>query len=404
MTRMLLMTEIFSRLLSRWCGMSVQWALAGSIALGSPIAAAEVREGLDPGVACTPDSQSGANVDAVSGSPAWTPPPPPPDKFDWIQLKSGEWLKGEFKALYDDKLEFDSKELDLLTLDWEDVKQVRGKRYYSVKFEGMATVVGRLQVIDDQVILGAGDEKLEYKRNRLVAITPGRPKEKNYWSGKVSLGLNVRQGNTDQVDYTAQANIQRRTAVSRINLDYIGNYSSTESIETDNNHRLSGHYDIFKTRKFFWRPIFGEYFRDRFQNIGHRITLGTGAGYHIIDTPKTEWDVSGGPAYQYMRFDTVEEGEPSSESTPALVLGTNYETKLTKSLDLIAGYKLQVANQASGGLTHHAISTLEVKLTKRLDLDISLIWDRIQHPIPESDGSVPEQDDLRLTLGFGLDY
>jgi hypothetical protein len=28
----------------------------------------------------------------------WTPPPPP-DEFDWIQLNSGEWLKGEFKVL-----------------------------------------------------------------------------------------------------------------------------------------------------------------------------------------------------------------------------------------------------------------------------------------------------------------
>ena len=28
---------------------------------------------------------------------AWTPPPPPPDEFDWIQLNSGEWLKGEIK-------------------------------------------------------------------------------------------------------------------------------------------------------------------------------------------------------------------------------------------------------------------------------------------------------------------
>ena len=34
------------------------------------------------------------------------PTPPPPDKFDWIQLTSDEWLKGEFIALYDDALEF----------------------------------------------------------------------------------------------------------------------------------------------------------------------------------------------------------------------------------------------------------------------------------------------------------
>ncbi|MGB6288849.1 MAG: hypothetical protein WBF36_01825, partial [Desulfobulbales bacterium] len=33
--------------------------------------------------------------------------PPPDDKFDWIQLTSGEWLKGELKFLYDFQVEFD---------------------------------------------------------------------------------------------------------------------------------------------------------------------------------------------------------------------------------------------------------------------------------------------------------
>ena len=27
---------------------------------------------------------------------------PPLDEFDWIQLTSGEWLKGELKALYNE--------------------------------------------------------------------------------------------------------------------------------------------------------------------------------------------------------------------------------------------------------------------------------------------------------------
>ena len=48
-----------------------------------------------------------------SQNQAWDAFVPPLDKFDWIQLKSGEWLKGELKVLYDKKLEFDSDELDL---------------------------------------------------------------------------------------------------------------------------------------------------------------------------------------------------------------------------------------------------------------------------------------------------
>ena len=57
-----------------------------------------------------------------------------PDAFDWIQLTSGEWLKGELIAMYDGSLEFDSDELDNLTLDWDDVRQVRTRRVVQVRF------------------------------------------------------------------------------------------------------------------------------------------------------------------------------------------------------------------------------------------------------------------------------
>jgi CheY-like chemotaxis protein len=48
---------------------------------------------------------------------------PPADGFDWIQLKSGEWLKGEIKAMQDRKLEVDSDKLNYLTFEWRDVRQ-----------------------------------------------------------------------------------------------------------------------------------------------------------------------------------------------------------------------------------------------------------------------------------------
>jgi hypothetical protein len=52
--------------------------------------------------------------------------PPRDEKYDWIQLKSGEWLKGNLNVLYNFSLEFDSDELGLLTLDLDDIKQIRG--------------------------------------------------------------------------------------------------------------------------------------------------------------------------------------------------------------------------------------------------------------------------------------
>lgn len=56
------------------------------------------------------------SVCADGGRPVWAPEGSPPEGFDWIQLTNGEWLKGDLKVLYNDSLEFDSDELDLLSV------------------------------------------------------------------------------------------------------------------------------------------------------------------------------------------------------------------------------------------------------------------------------------------------
>ena len=346
---------------------------------------------------------SGATAEADEPK-AWTPPPPPADEFDWIELTSGEWLKGEFRVLYDDSVEFDSDNLGLLNIDWADIKQVRGHATYSVHAEGHDQVVGNLQVVDDQVMIVAGDDVTEIERKDVISIAHGAPKEKNYWSGKFSLGLNISEGNNDKRDLNLNLNTKRRTADSRFITDYLGYYSESAGIKTDDNHRLSSTYDIFKTRRFFWRPMLAEYFRDPFQNISYRLTVGAGAGYQLIDNSKTEWSVAGGPAFKYTKFQNVEPGESGSESTPALWASTNYDHALNSKMDLILGYSTVIGNQASGGYTHHAIATLETELLSWLDFDTSFIWDRIQNPTPGSDGITPEKDDFRFIIGLGLDY
>jgi hypothetical protein len=50
------------------------------------------------------------------------------------------------------------------------------------------------------------------------------------------------------------------------------------------------------------------------------------------------------------------------------------------------------------------ISTLSLELTKRFDLDLSFVWDRISNPKAGADGITPKQDDFRLIVGLGVDF
>jgi hypothetical protein len=333
----------------------------------------------------------------------WQPPPPMPEKFDWVQTTSLEWLKGEFVAMYDKSLEFDSKEFDLQTLDWSDIKEVRSKGPMQVAFEDGTIAVGQV-FIDSETVRVLGDEEQVFPRAEVLSITAGAPTERNYWSIKASVGANVREGNTEQVETTGQINLIRRTPQNRINFDLISTFNRTDGDVAADNQRASAGWNRYLTKRFYWTPVYGEWFRDPFVNIAQRWTLGMGAGYEIIDTTKITWDVNGGLAYQTTSFDSVEEGESDSVNTPALVLGTKYDHKLTKSIDFLFAYNLMIVNDESGTYTHHLETGLEFELTTILDFDITIIWDRIKNPQPNAAGIVPKQDDFRLVFFLGVDF
>jgi putative salt-induced outer membrane protein YdiY len=228
--------------------------------------------------------------------------------------------------------------------------------------------------------------------------------EHNYWSAKLSVGMNISEGNTQRRDLNLGLDLKRRTADSRFLTDYLGYYSETDGIETDDNQRLNSSYDIFKSKRFFWRPLLSEYFRDPFQNISYRLTLGAGAGYSLIDTPKTDWGISAGPGFRYTKFENVEPGESENDWTPAEWASTDYEHELNSKMDLILGYNTVIGNQDSGSYTHHAVASLETELLSWLDFDLSFIWDHIQNPTAGEDGETPEKNDYRFIIGLGLNY
>jgi YD repeat-containing protein len=328
---------------------------------------------------------------------------PPADSFDWIQLKSGEWLKGRIKAIQERELEFDSEELDDLTFDWKDVRQVRSPRILDVLSTTGEKASGPVTITPEQVTVG-GLEPRVIPRNQLQSLTPGGSKEWNYWSGKASLGLTLRAGNTESVEYNAQAHLQRRTTATRLSLDYIGNVSSADGAESANNNRVNTEFNLWLSRRLYLQLPFAEYYTDPFQNLAHRVTAGVGVGYDLIDRPTVEWNITAGPAYQKAWFESAEPGEPTEKGTAAFVFGSRFDWDITRRIELLLEYRGQYTSRAVGETTHHGVSTLSLELTKRFDLDVSFIWDRISNPKVALGGAEPKSDDFRLVVGLGVDF
>lgn len=336
--------------------------------------------------------------------------PPTDTDFDWIQLTSGEWLKGDFKVLYDYVVEFDSDELDLQEFDLEDVKRLRTRGMKTVMIQGeegrrdTTLLRGVLDINGDQVVLRRSDQEVSIARDHVISIADGRQRERDYWSGMLSIGINARGGNTETTDTTIMANLKRRTAKSRFNADYLANYSDSGGIETANNQRLSGYYDQFLTMKFYWQVLAAEYYRDPFINIDSQYSVGTGAGYDLIHSAKTEWGFKAGIGYQRLEFVSVQAGEDNYSESPFGMLGMRLDHEVTGNLDFLYDYSMRLLNEDNGRYTHHMLTKLSFDLIYDLDLDVSLIWDHVAKPQQDSAGTVPEKDDYQVVVSVAYDF
>ena len=329
---------------------------------------------------------------------------PPLDEYSWVQLDTGEWLKGEIVSLYDDTLAFDSDHFDNLELDLEDIQSIYGRGIFELTLEGDTQVSGTLQMDGQRILMTYSGETVEYNRDDLVSITPSVERERDRWIGDVSLGINVQQGNSDISEYNVIAGLQRRTPVSRVKLDYIGNTNINNGERITDSQRVNLAIDRFTGRRLYWRPVSVQYYRDKFQNIAHQATVDTGIGYHLIDSRRTDWEIQAGVGRNYLANLSVTSGDANNDWSSVGTLGSVLTIDITSSIEYELLVNMTFLEEVAGKYQHHVVSTLSTDLIGDIDLDISIIWDRTEKPQGGEDGVIPEQDDYRVVVSFNYDF
>ena len=335
---------------------------------------------------------------------AWKPPGVGHDGSDWVQLKSGEWLRGELKYIQNKEVEFDSDEMDQQTLKLKDVSKLYTAHRVFTQFVNQEPVYGMVVISNDLVMVN-GPEPLSLHRDLLMGITPsgGRTGIRN-WSGEFNLGFSLQSGNNSQITLSTSAELARRTPNTTLLIDYLGNYSQVNNVQSADNKRVNLSYDVRLNQDWFVRPIQFEYYQDTLANISYRLTGSMSAGYYIFDRTGLEWTVAAGPGYQYTLFSTVEADQPDSASTPAAVISSSFKQDITQRLTLKQTWQSIFTKEQAGQYTHHAVTTLEFEIKRHLNLDVSFVWDYLQNPQTRSDGAIPQKSDYYLTVGYGVRF
>jgi len=338
----------------------------------------------------------------ITPAPPFRPPEPVGKNWDWVQLTSDEWLKGEIEYMRNHSLEIDSDELGILDFSWRKVKTLRSPREMSVLLDNQATLRGPLAMKDGEVVVKRDDGFAVFPRPHLVTLVPGGRDEWSLWSGDLGIGATLRTGNTDQLDASLGFGLRRRAPESRLQIDYLGNYSKVNGEETASNQRLTGRYDLTLSRRWFATPLAVEAYRDPFQNIDARVTPLAGAGYFIykkgIGQDRIDWDVSALAGYRFTKFRSGEDGTVTAGFT------TSVEWDVSAKLDFEFRYDVQMSVEDPQNTNQNLTLTLEWDLWRDFDLEFSYVLNYVGQPQADEDGDVPKKTDSRFTFGLGWDF
>lgn len=340
---------------------------------------------------------------AFAQQSTWQPPDPSPESKDWIKLTSGEWLRGTIDLMRDDKVYFDSDELDDLEIDWEDVAEIRSPRILTFTFMKGGVVTGTCMMRDGVIKVGTEAGVREFQRTDLLSMLEGKPRELNYWSLKTTLGVIARSGNSEQLDATAYVGLRREATRSRFDLNYTGNIGTVQKEENVNNHRIGSNFNIFMSRHLFLTPAAIEAYTDKFQNTDYRATIGAGVGYYLWRLSTFEWFLQLGGAYQAIQYVSVQPGEDRIVSNGAVTPILAVDWDITGDIEFELDYNSQIGVPDPKKSFHFLFVLLSIELSEYLDLDTSAQWDHNEHPVADADGNVPKRDDFRLSFGLGID-
>lgn len=337
-----------------------------------------------------------------------------PVKFDWVLLKKGELFGGDLFAMYQDEVEFDSDEVGVISIDMEDILQIRTKTIMSVRFLDNSIIWGKVVITDKSLFFIDSPDRV-FDRRDILTISPAEEEGQSLWDGEVSVGLNFRTGNSARFDYLLSAKARRQSSSGRFIMSYSGVYAEVENVETgenvstENNHRINVGYDYFYNKKLYFRLPYFEYYSDPFKNIDVQSTLGVAVGYEVFDkkiwnNQDIELNVYTGPSVQYTHFSEVELGADNESQSPVLAAGIDFDFDLTSNTELFFVYDAKLMNKASGSFISYLKFGVEIEIIDDFDIEIATIVDYIANPTANELGEIPESTDTLLAVSLEYDF
>ncbi len=336
---------------------------------------------------------------------SWSPDSPEPGivlDSEWIKLKGGEWLKGDIISFRDDQLTFDSDKFGDKIFKWEDVRELYSKEKMIVVLIDGRVIISRISIIGNDILFTDSDEEAD--RDFLISFVPTGSNWWELWNGRISSGLNLRRGNTNQTDLQLDFEAVRRSAFNRLTFNYSGNFSNVEGHPIANNNKAFFSWSYFLNHRMYLIPLAYNFLSDPFRNIRQEHSPTIGFGFELLNKPKIKWNILGSGGYRYTQYSSVESGQKDSSQSVILLSGTNVTADLTDSTEVQLSYSINFDLINLKNIVHNLVSNVLVDITNNLELDLMFSWTMVGDPEKRENGTVPEKSDISLTAGISYSF
>lgn len=325
------------------------------------------------------------------------------DEKDWIQLISGEWLRGNVERMRDGALDFHSDEIKELTYDWKKVRQLHSPAANTYRFSDRTKLVGPAMINEELITVQTETGIVTRKRSELGVILEHTPREADYWSTVLRLGLTANAGNTENLNFNAFWRIVREDSMTLTALSYDGTFGTADRNEVANRHLGSGDVYVFLHPVVYLIALTGQLQYDKFQNVRLRATPATGVGFQLITTYILNWDLQLAPAgYQYLSLLEPAANVPNPQNDGLMMFRMFADIDITDDIELLLTWRTNLVYTTIGNTNHLGRLNFDVRVTTVFHFNTSFLYLRTEQPFPTAGGTVPKKNDYQVVVGISL--
>src|SRR4051812_36529265 len=235
---------------------------------------------------------------------------------DEVVLKNGNHLTGDIVKLDDNKL--------VLKTDFADEKKTRGhagtiftaEKRVVIKTADSKIAANSVERKDGKIALNTGAalpmeldagavkslrseaEQGAYEKSLRFGLREG-------WTGGANFGLALARGNSETLSVSTGMNLNRTTLTDKVSLYATQVYSKDSILNSITANAVQGglRYDHNLTKKMFLF-VSGDFENNDLQKLDLRSILGSGLGWHAINSSRTILDIFGGLSWTRESYGT----------------------------------------------------------------------------------------------------